>query len=266
MSAPSEQRARHVSSFHLEALRLGVASPEERAWVSSHQASCARCAALAETLDGYRQEFARGAQPRRPLVAVSAPAPAPVPVLGRIKRWWMAGAVLAPLAAAAAWIAVDRTALTTSPPGEPDILEKGGPSLGIVARRGSRVFPVRSGERVRPGDQIRFVLKGVNYPYGLIASVDGAGKPNIYVPYEGSASARLTPGDRLEMEGSIVLDTRLGPERIFALFSREPLAADAVREALATIGGKGEAAIRGTSALQVAADAQSSVLLEKVAP
>jgi hypothetical protein len=259
MPAPSEPRPRHLASFHLEAIRLGAASADERAWAEAHQRACERCASLAASLDGARAEFAADVLPKT-RAALRARAPR-APVSRR--RWWWAGAFLAPAAIAAVALLVPRKPVTVDDQGT--IAEKGGPSLGIVARRGSRVFPVSSGEQMHPGDQIRFVLKGVTYPFGLIASVDGAGEPNIYVPYGGAASVSVAPGDRIELEGSIVLDGRLGPERVFALFSRRPLSAAAVREALAALGSLGGDAVRKASDLAVGADAQSSVLLEKVA-
>jgi hypothetical protein len=154
-------------------------------------------------------------------------------------------------------------AARSTPEGDPPV--SGSPTLGIAARRGARVFPVTPGGRVRPGDQIRFVLERVKYPYSLIASVDGAGRPNIYVPYEGKESVPVTPADQVELAGRIVLDDHLGPERFFALYSRRPLPAESVRRALQALGEKGPAAIRETLALEVPADAQSSLVLEKVA-
>jgi hypothetical protein len=256
MSAPSERR--HLGSFHLAALREGVATAEERAWAEEHQRRCDRCAQLATSLDDYHKEFTATALPRtRARVRAGVESQ-------RRRRWWWTGAFLAPVAVAAAVVlVVGRRPVVVDDEGL--TAEKGGPSLGIVARRGARVFPITSGERVHPGDQIRFVLRGVIYPFGLIASVDGAGEPNIYVPYRGDASVPVALGSRVEVEGSIVLDGRLGPERVFALFSRRPLSAASVRQALAALGGKGGEAIRKVSALPVDADAQSSVLLEKVA-
>ena len=259
---------RHLSLFHLEALRLGVAAPDERAWAETHGASCVRCQALVAELEGWRNEAATQAPPDTRAAVQQQATP------GRSRWWWIAGAFMTPVAATAAvllTVTLARTgrladsgavpALTD----DPVIGEKGAPTLGIVARRGSRVFPIRSGDRMRPGDQIRFVLGGVTYPFGIIASIDGAGVPNIYVPYDGDVSVPLTRRDRLEFEGSIVLDRRLGPERIFALFSRSPLSAKSVRQALVAIGERGQTAIRQSRVLAIEADAQASVLLEKVA-
>jgi hypothetical protein len=128
------------------------------------------------------------------------------------------------------------------------------------------VFPVSPGEPLRPGDQIRFVLERVRYRYVLIASVDGAGRASIYVPYEGSASLDIGAGDRVEIPGSIVVDDTPGPERLFALVSARPIDAAGVRAALANVGAGGPSAIRGTRRVDVGADDQVSMLLEKVVP
>jgi hypothetical protein len=262
MSSPNEPGrppGGHLSSFHLEALRLGVASTDEGSWAQAHLASCARCAEQERALEGFRRDFVDEALPRTRAAVRAGVRRAQ----GRRPRWW-AALVAAPL------MAVLILVVWRKPPRpqgeEPAVSEKGGPALAIVARRGARVFPVRSGDPLQPGDQIRFVLKGVTYPYGMIASVDGAGRPNIYVPYEGVRSISVTPANELAIEGSIVLDGRLGPERVFALFSRDPLPAEAVRRALTDIGSRGGEAIRQTTALPVHADAQASLLIQKVSP
>jgi hypothetical protein len=36
MPLPAEKAGRHVSSFHLESLRLDAATGEERAWIDAH--------------------------------------------------------------------------------------------------------------------------------------------------------------------------------------------------------------------------------------
>jgi hypothetical protein len=261
MSAPREDEGprpvRHLSSFHIEGARLGALSADDLRWVEAHRVSCQRCGALADRLALHREEFAATVLPRTRLALrqkIAAPAP---------RRWWLLGLVLAPVAAAAVLLLVARPSIT--PAGEElAIAEKGGPALAVVARREARIFALRSGDRVRPGDEVRFVLRGVTHPYGMIASVDGAGTPNIYVPFDGSTSVTLARGDRVELDGSVVLDGRLGPERVFALFSRSPISAEPVRRALAAIGAKGEGAIRKTLVLPVGVEAQSTMLLEKV--
>ena len=56
---------------------------------------------------------------------------------------------------------------------------------------------------------------------------------------------------------------RPGPERIFALFSKQPLDAGAVTRALSNIGAAGHAAIRGGIRLDIPDAFQVSVCIEK---
>jgi hypothetical protein len=183
----------------------------------------------------------------------------------RLRRGWLGVAVLVPAAATLLLIVgLQRDPLPDG--GQPGIIAKGGPGLLVAVRRGERLFPMRPGEPIRAGDQIRLVLEHVSYPFVLVASVDGRGASNIYVPYEGSRSLPVPLSDRIEVPGSLVLDDSPGPERLFALFSRVPLDAAAVRSALAAVGARGAPGIRSTTALNVGANAQTTVLLEKVAP
>jgi len=241
-------------------VRLGEASPAERAWIDAHLARCARCAEMRASFESHRRE-----------VAGAAPARAPEGLKMRLARlrkpWWRGRWVGATLLvpAALATIAVLTLRGSTQAPHEvaPEITVKGGTAFNVVMRRGRRVSPVRAGERLRSGDQIRFVLQHVRYPFVLIASVDGSGHANVYVPYEGKTSVEIQVGDQVEIPGSIVVDESPGPERLFALFSRQPLAAGPVRAALAAIGARGAAAIRNAAQLDVGADDQISFLLEK---
>jgi hypothetical protein len=146
---------------------------------------------------------------------------------------------------------------------EPEVTEKGGLAFWLVARRAERVFLVGPRDRLRSGDQIRFVFEHVHLRYLLIASVDGAGEPSIYFPYDGASSVEVSPGDRLEVPGSIIVDEQAGPERLFALFSRRPIGADRVRAALRALGGRGASAVRATKALDIDADEQVTLLIEK---
>lgn len=271
-SAPSASR--HVSSFHLAALRLGAAQDPERERIEGHLARCARCRGAADTWQASLQEFQQGALPRtRGAVRARANVSSPV----RRRRWTFGSlGVLAAAAAAAlfVWRAPARVPVADHARAEPAFGVKGGPDFVVAVRRGDRIFHA-DGEPVRTGDQIRFVLDGVRAPYLMIGSVDGAGRASIYVPYEGAESAPVVPGQldpqHVEIDGSIVLDATPGPERVFALLSQRPIAAGPVRDALSTIGAAGAGAIRDAEALslppQVLAAAgalmQRTVLLEK---
>jgi hypothetical protein len=133
----------------------------------------------------------------------------------------------------------------------------------MVARRGTRVFPVEPGVRLRPHDQLRFVALHLSRRYVLIASIDGSGHSSIYFPFEGSESAAVAPGERVEIPGSIVVDASPGPERFFALFSEHPLQTISVRRALDVVGRQGPSGIRNASKLDVGAEQQASIVVEK---
>jgi hypothetical protein len=143
---------------------------------------------------------------------------------------------------------------------EPAIAIKGGPSLRVFARRQGRVTAVRPRTTLHAGDEIRFAVEPAGLHYLIVASVDGAGKATVYFPYGGIASQPVSGGT---LPGSIVLDDAPGPERIFALFSRQPLAAAEVTGALVELGRRGPDAIRAARQLSVAAT-QLSLVFEKV--
>jgi hypothetical protein len=148
-----------------------------------------------------------------------------------------------------------------------DIRIKGGePSLRAFARRMQHVFPVQDGMDLHPGDEVRFVVDSPRLQFLLLASVDGAGRVNVYFPYDGSQSGVIAIGKPTELPGSIVLDSAPGPERVFALYSNRPLLRTDLEPVLKRLGASGPQAIRAKASLPVKAEQQSTVLFEKAAP
>jgi hypothetical protein len=145
---------------------------------------------------------------------------------------------------------------------EPELSNKGGPSLRIVGRHEGKIFQVLDGDHLAPGDEMRFVVEGGSWPYLLIGSIDATGTASTYFPYAAEESGRLE-GAQSVLPGSIVLDASRGPERVFALFSREPIQAKALKSALLMIGAGGPSRIRNDVKLPVEAAAQMSLLIEK---
>jgi hypothetical protein len=243
----------HLSSWAIDRISLGHEPSVE---VAAHVASCERCRA--------DQERARAARTR----FLSQVLPRTLPAIERQRRprWLIRlGMVLAPLAVAGVLLVVwSRQHQPRDPLGGDRI--KGTAALQMYAQQGEHVVAVRDGTRLAPGDRVRFVVEPAGMRYLLIASIDAAGAATVYVPYGGAQSMTLEAAPRVELPGSIVLDAALGPERVFALFSAEPLAADTVVQALAAIGGRGPSAIRGAHRLDVAAREQATVVFEKVGP
>jgi hypothetical protein len=265
---------RHLAPFQLEAVRLGLVSAAEQASARDHLGGCGRCADLAAALAVEHRVFADEIGPRmRAQLAFG---------IQRQRRHrlvaWLSVGIAVPALAGLMLLARPRTAITTAAQDEgPDLAVKGGGGFLIAARRGQRVFRPSPHDPVRAGDQIRFVVRAPPLPFVLIASVDGAGRPNLYVPYEGASSVPVggaAPDAALatsfELPGSIVLDATPGPERVFAIFSAAPLPAGPIRVALGALGARGPDAIRSTARLDLgtyaAAAEQSSILLERAQP
>ena len=236
----------HLSAFTLDALALNALDEAAAARARAHLASCAQCRADDESAAALREHFTVHVLPRT----------APV----RRRRSWRWIWLAAPMLAAAAILLV----LRREPP-PPELGIKGDATWQVFAHRAGKTFEVHDGAVLAAGDEIRFVVVPDRARFVLIVSVDGAGQASIYYPYNGAASAPID-GPRVELAGSIVLDAAPGPERLFALFSDEPIAAPAARDALRAIAMGGADAIRRTRQLPIPVRAQTTLLFEKGGP
>ncbi|HZS37268.1 MAG TPA: hypothetical protein VFF06_10590 [Polyangia bacterium] len=250
----------HLSATAIDAFELGQLHGEDEARARVHVTTCERCRGDLEALRSARERFEREVMPRT-LPAV-------------IRRHRRRGAslrrrllvVLPVIAAAAALLLLLPRGMDLTP--RERILVKGGePALRGFARRGDRVFAVSDGAVLAPGDDLRFVVEPGGRRFVLIASVDGAGHATVYHPYGGMTSAPLDKAPRIELPGSIHLDAAPGPERVFALYSDQPLDAQPVLAELRVLGARGAAAIREQRVLDGArargATAQGTFLFEK---
>jgi len=247
----------HLSAFAIDALLEGALSADDEARAHAHLAGCAACRRALDDGRAARQQFRARVLPRTE-AAIAARAGA-----WRWRPLWIAAPALA-AAIALVLVVVSRPGA----PGDlPGVAIKGQPALQVFAQHDGRVFQVADGAPLAPGDQIRFVAAPGELGYLLIASVDAAGQVTIYHPYGGDESAPIAAaaGPSQELPGSIVLDATLGPERIYALFSRRPIAAAEVRARLAAVAAGGAARIRDAGPLDIAADAQLSLRIEKTA-
>jgi hypothetical protein len=143
---------------------------------------------------------------------------------------------------------------------------KGAAELLVYARKEHHTELLdRFNRIVHPGDEVRFILTGVpdDHSHVLIVSVDGAGVATIYFPYGGTRSAPVVGPGRWEVPGSIVLDGTLGPERVFAIFSKQALVVAELEPALRSLGRAGNNALRDVQALDVPGVTQRSFLMFK---
>lgn len=234
----------HPSALALDALALGTLDQERADATRTHLARCSSCEALYDAAARHRDDFARRVLPRG---------------LPQRARWrWIAVPALALAVVVALWV-------RTRPPEQGDLRLKGTASWQVFAHRDGHTFAVHDGTELAAGDRIRFVVSPGGARYLLVASVDGLGAVTIYYPYRGALSAPID-GDRFELSGSIVLDRAPGPERIYALLSDVPLAAEMVAAPLRAVASGGATAIRATPTLPVPVRAQASLVFEKAQP
>jgi hypothetical protein len=259
VNATASPAARHLTPVDRDALALDLVPAAQREVLLAHLRACARCASLEHQHRIDREHFVSTVYAR------SLPA-----LPGRVRRRrrsssaWGAVAGLGALAAAGLLLA-PRTEQAAAPPipaaGAPGI--KGPGVLKVFARRGERVFTVAEGSHLAPGDAIRFFVNGGGHDYVIVGSVDGEGKATIYHPYAGRQSVRVAPAEQVQFPGSIILDSARGPERLFAVFSREPLPTERVRSALLKVAAGGVDSIRQTRALALPGTSQATLYFEK---
>ncbi len=210
----------HLSAPELDLLQLGTLPAEAEPAARAHLTSCARCQARAAEQERARERFE--AIRAGSWAAVEARAAPRGPA-----RWLLRlAAPLAAISAAAALLLLVVDGEDRSP------RAKGAAALKVYALHEGRVREVQSGDRVAPGDRIRFVAECGAASHLLVLAVDGAGKAMAYVPFDGDRSVALAAG-RTELPDSVELDATPGPERLFVFFSDRPLEAAPLREALA---------------------------------
>lgn len=108
---------------------------------------------------------------------------------------------------------------------------KGTLGLQVFCRRGEQVFRVNQGDRLVPGDMLRFVPALPGPGFLLVVSVNERGGLNVYYPLGGNAALSAEPGEH-PLPKSVVLDEVGGDERIFALFSDKPFGLDQVSQSV----------------------------------
>ncbi len=192
--------------------------------IHAHVASCARCTGrigerktVASTfardvgLDLLVGQAARTVRPRARTLLVSAGA----------------------LAAAAAIVFV----VTRKTSEEPTVRTKGGLALGLIAKRlDGRIESLTSPAELAPGEAIELEISTQSAGFVSVVGADAAGVISRYAP-----TRRLPAGGQQLLDGSIVLDATLGPERIFAVMCETEIEMDVIvdraRSALARVGG-----------------------------
>lgn len=214
--------------FDLIRLTAGDLQAEDARALSAHTATCPRCAAELAAIERGREDFLA----RHPFEEV---APAMLRGARRRNRGRRLAFGLVPAGAAAALLMVIFQVLRPGPlaeqPPGPGIRTKGEISLGFYVQRGDRAVPGRPGETLRRDDRIQFAYSSGSNRYVFLLSLDDRGAVSNFNHQASPTSVPIQPGSGRLLEGSIILDASVGPERIFAVFSDRPLHFDQVRGA-----------------------------------
>lgn len=140
----------------------------------------------------------------------------------------------------------------------------GGAGLVMFVKDAEGVRRAQDGARLTAGDAIQFRYDAGGHPHLFVVSVDARGVVSPLYPDRAGASLAVQPEGTHVLEGSVILDDAVGPERIFAIFSDRPRRFEEL-EAAARRALDDGAALDGLSRLPVQGDdvEQVSVLLHK---
>jgi len=214
-----------LSNLRLDTLMVGGLDAAAARVAERHLASCARCAARHRELADVAQDlFAR-----RPTLgrAWSRP-PSVAPSSGTGRRWgWRLGVMAGASAATVAAVL-----LVVARPSDGWRAKGAGVTFEafLLHRRGD-VALVLDGDRLSPGDRLRFRVTSMRPGYVAVVSVDPAGEVSSYLPPTRMLD-ELPPGRPVELGGSAELDGRLGRERLLAVVCPRPLETAAVLRAV----------------------------------
>ncbi len=203
-----------LSALRLDRWMMGELGPTDAETVGTHVSACTACSAAVATMRGVREEVR--ALPLPPALDRHPPARRPVRTLA---------AAGFGLALAASLLVVLR------PPPPAERLKGSGLGLAMYVQHGGEVRRAAPGERVAPGDAVRFAVSTPAPAYVAVLSLDPAGKAWVYFP-EGPRAVRIPAGTEVPLPLGTRLDTTVGEERLLALFCASPVELEPVRLAL----------------------------------
>ncbi|BDG05121.1 DUF4384 domain-containing protein [Anaeromyxobacter oryzae] len=222
-----------------------------RSNLEPHLAACSRCRDEVGAMRQLGEDFRRDVFPRTVDAVVAGSRGT------RLPRWGLVAASLSAAAAAAILLVTVRSRSEY-------VGVKGGDlGLTVFVKDAAGTRAARDGEPVQANAAVRFRVRPARACRLVVLSVDGAGQVSRLFPASGDAAADVATAATLP--GGAVLDGRPGPERIFAVCSKAPLAYPEVERAARAAAAGGDAAVRSTSALAgLPRDAtQATLLVEK---
>jgi hypothetical protein len=234
MPDPTGLEGAKTPRLKLAQLVSGDLAPDEaralEAEIENDEGSRQQLAEIRKNVEEYEADADRHMALLRARMVAEQSAPAAVPWWRRLRYYLPAMAT----AAAAAVVALLIFTRGFEEPTEPDVAFKGALAVKVVAKRGPEQFMVASGQQLREGDALRFVVTTDGAGYISVFSVDSRGKVSPFYPEadpRGSpAPLRVDRAGRHVLEGSVILDDALGPEHLVVVFSPERFERAAVHE------------------------------------
>ncbi len=215
-----------LSDLVLDQLRVRELDARAATRARSHLVTCARCS---ERLRALEDDASASASELPPLPAAPRRAPP-----------WRIVAGFTAAAAALLLVVVGRPGAVqvgVETPSEhedrdaPTTRTKGAPTLQFYIRRGDAVLEGGPGERLYPGDHVRFAYSWTEPGYITVLSRDGAGELSVYFPSDAGAYA-AQPGERVDLPGAVQLDEVTGPEVFYGVFCAREVSPERLRQAL----------------------------------
>jgi len=233
----------HLSRHELARLETGELGEEALARVEAHLVSCERCAGRLDAIRADAAAFLADRPPARFEAALAARRrPGPwARLVGLLRGPRPLGFGLAAVAAVALAIFV-WPATTGGPPRTPPggTRLKAAVGLDFFAEVDGVVTPGRPGGSYRPGDRIQLRYSTPQQAHLVVVSLDSRGAVTAFYDDVGR-SLPVDAGVARVLDGSVILDDALGPERVVGCFSTEPVPTErvlaAARRALAAAGG-----------------------------
>jgi hypothetical protein len=211
-----------VSDLRFDRMFAGELGDDETRAIDAHVASCDLCGARRHELERARAVGADEVALEASALHARRSARNP---RSRFARVASVGLGLAALAAGV-WLAL----VPARPASE--LRWKGAHGFGFYVQRGSAVYRGAPGERLVPGDRLRFVARTREPRFLAVLSLDGEQHASVYYP-GGARAAALTAADGEQaLPASVKLDAVLGAETLYALFCTDPLPLEPLRAAL----------------------------------
>jgi hypothetical protein len=235
-TTPSTTGETHVSPLALERLAAGDLAGDALASARAHLGDCAPCAGRLAALELDTAGFAARGDHGARLDAIAAGLSPAHARRSRRRYLALAAGIAGAIAAAGVLVALEpgRGRSSGDIPGhearDPHGHErrKGGAGLTVIRRSpDGRIDELAADSPVHPGDAVRFRVSAPEDGFVGVLGIDAAGVVSPYAP-AGPALEPIAGGPAVVLDGSIILDDTLGPERIVAVFCAEARLVDAL--------------------------------------